>query len=218
LVTSLEQLTAAVDSAWERLKADPTNGNISAYDRAYNEWRQQGSTRGVGRPASGDHVLSSTERAREARARRQQSAERWERVAPHIQHLRRALQTSDQDAVRAIARALVNVTEMVLQSVQVIHAQPDSDYVVLNAMHGHQIVLGFTAVIHLDDYFRRRHLSGRQANLVVDRNIEAFGRIMSAKYERGEYRPYSRFGSTLTDSILDLKGLWMSLDGGGSIG
>ena len=73
----------------------------------------------------------------------------------------------------------------------------NSDYVVLNAMHGKQMVLAFIEVIHLDDHFRRRHMSGREANLVVDRNIEAFARIMSAKYERGEYRPYSRFGSTL---------------------
>jgi hypothetical protein len=125
---------------------------------------------------------------------------------------------------------LVKETEMILQHVQVIHAQPDSDYVVLNALHGRQMVLAFIAVIHLDDHFRRRHMSGREANLVVDRNIDAFARIISAKYERGEYRPYSRFGSTLprvditlddieasgeelTDSVLNLKAMWLSPDG-----
>lgn len=229
-MTNLENLTAAVDQAWERLKANPTDTNVSAYDRAYEAWRRFGANRGVGRPASGDQGLTSTERAREARARQQQSAERWERVAPHIQQLRSALQSDDRVAVESIARALVKETETVLQHVQVIHAQPDSDYVVLNAMHGKLMVLGFIEVIHLDDHFHRRHMSGREANLVVDRNIESFARIMSAKYERGEYRPYSRFGSTLprvditlddikasgetlTDSVLDVKAMWVSTDG-----
>jgi hypothetical protein len=229
-MTTLEELTTAVDSAWERLKADPTSENVTAYDHAYNAWRQSGAARGVGRPASGDQTLSSTERAREARARQQQSAERWERVAPYVQQLRRALEMGDRKAVEDIAAELVKVTEMALQNVQVIHAQPDSDYVVLNAMHGRRMVLAFIEVIHLDDHFRRRHMSGREANIVVDRNIEAFARIMSAKYERGEYRPYSRFGSTLprvditlddiktsgeelTDSVLDMQAAWVSPDG-----
>jgi hypothetical protein len=77
---------------------------------------------------------------------------------------------------------------------------------------------------------RREHLSGKKANLVVDRNLDTFARIMSAKYERGEYRPYSRLGSTLpsvditlediaasgetlTDSVLDLEAIWVSADG-----
>jgi uncharacterized alpha-E superfamily protein len=229
-MASLEELTVAVDRAWERLKQHPTEGNIVAYDRAYHEWRQLGAGRGVGRPPSGDQVLSSTERAREARARQQLSAERWEKVAPSIQQLRRALQSGDTAAVENIAHALVKETEMILHHVQVIHAQPDSDYVVLNALHGKQTVLAFIEVIHLDDHFRRRHMSGREANLVVDRNIEAFAGIMSSKYERGEYRPYSRFGSTLprvditlddievsgeklTDSVLSLKAQWVSPNG-----
>lgn len=229
-MASLEELTAAVDRAWEQLKQHPTERNIVSYDRAYEEWRHLGAGRGVGRPPSGDQVLSSTERAREARARQQQSAERWEKVAPSIQRLRRALQAGDTTAVENIARALVKETEMALHHVQVIHAQPDSDYVVLNAVHGKQMVLAFIEVIHLDDHFRRRHMSGREANLVVDRNIEVFASIMSAKYERGEYRPYSRFGSTLprvditlddietsgekfTDSVLDLKAQWVSSHG-----
>lgn len=229
-VASLKNLTTAVDDAWNRLKDDQSEANIVAYDHAYDAWRRFGMSRGVGRPASGDQVLNSTERAREARARLQQSAERWERVAPLIQQLRRELQARDVAAVETSAHALVKATEMILQDVQVIHAQPDSDYVVLFAMHGRVRVLGFIEVIHLDDYFRRRHMSGREANLVVDRNIEAFAQIMSAKYERGEYRPYSRFGSTLprvditledinafgeklTDSVLDVRAFWGSASG-----
>ncbi len=92
---------------------------------------------------------------------------------------------------------LVRKTETILTDLEVVHAQPDSDFVVLHGFHGNQMVLAFIRIIDLDDHFRRRHLSGRQANMVVDRNIEAFTRIISAKYERGEYRPFSRFGSTL---------------------
>jgi hypothetical protein len=112
-MASLQKLTAAVDRAWERLKQHPTERNIVTYDRAYEEWRQLGAGRGVGRPPSGDQVLSSTERAREARARQQQSAERWEKIVHSIQQLRGALQSSDTAAVENIARALVKETEMV---------------------------------------------------------------------------------------------------------
>ena len=145
------------------------------------------------------------------------------------------MEADDRNAFENIATALVKETEMVLKHVQVIHAQPDTDYVVLNGLHGTQMVLAFIEVIHLDDYFRRRHMSGREANLVVDRNINAFAHISSAKYERGEYRPYSRFGSTLprvditlddiessgeqlTDSVLDVKAMWISPNGSTSRG
>ena len=91
-------------------------------------------------------------------------------------------------------------------------------------------VLAFIPTVHLDDYFRRSHLSGKQANLLVDRNLDAFARIISAKFERGAHRPYSRFGSTLprvditlddlessgetmTDSVLELSAMWVSPDG-----
>ncbi len=111
---------------------------------------------------------------------------------------------------------------MTLSNVEVIHAQPDSDFVVLHGWDNRQMVLAFIPVMHLEDLFRRQSLSGQQANLVADRNIEVIARIVSAKYERGEHRPYSRFGSTLprvditlddldphkaemTDSVLDLK-------------
>jgi hypothetical protein len=69
------------------------------------------------------------------------------------------------------------------------------------------MVLAFIPTVHLDDHFRRRHLSGKQANLLVDSNLEAFARIISAKYERGEHRPYSRFGSTLPRVDITLEDL-----------
>ena len=119
---------------------------------------------------------------------------------------------------------------MLLKDFSVIHAQPDSDVVVLNCWHDRQMVLAFIPKIHLEDALRRDRLTGKQANLVVDRNLDTFAGIVSAKYERGEYRPYSRFGSTLprvdvnlqdieasgemlTDSVLNLSARWASADG-----
>jgi hypothetical protein len=230
--TELKNATAAVDNAWRRWKEYPNSETEAAYDRAYENWKKFGSRRSVGRPPSGDDSgLTSTERAREARARQQQSASRWEKVAPVIQRMRRAVEVGDSAEVFRIAVALVKETEMVLRNVNVVHAQPDGEFVVLHGWHDRQMVLAFIATEHLDDYFRRsEHLSGKKANLVVDRNLDAFARIMSAKYERGEYRPYSRFGSTLpsvditlddiaasgetlTDSVLDPEPIWVSADG-----
>jgi hypothetical protein len=230
--TELQKATTAVDEAWQRWKDHQNAETEAAYDRAYENWKRFGSRRSVGRPPSGDDSgLTSTERARESRARQQQSAARWEKVAPLIQQMRRAVEADDTAEVSRIAVALVKETEMTLKNVNVVHAQPDGEFVVLHGWHGRQMVLAFIATEHLDDLFRRRqHLSGKEANLLVDRNLDAFARIMSAKYERGEYRPYSRFGSTLpavditleditasgetlTDSVLDIEPMWVSPDG-----
>lgn len=115
---------------------------------------------------------------------------------------------------------------MILSNLNVIYAQPEPNIVVVKGWHGSRIVVAFIPVRHLEDYFQReRHLSGQQANLLVDRNLATFARVISAKYERGEYWLYSRCGSTLprvdvaleditncgeamTDSVLDLAHVW----------
>ena len=228
---ALKQATDAVDKAWRRWKDDPNPETEVAYDRAYASWKELGSGRGVGRPASADQAaLTSTERAQAARARQQQSAAKWERVAPVIQRIRRAVATNDDTAILDLAKSLAKETAVLLKDFSVIHAQPDSDVVVLNCWHDRQMVLAFIPKIHLEDALRRDRLTGKQANLVVDRNLDTFAGIVSAKYERGEYRPYSRFGSTLprvdvnlqdieasgemlTDSVLNLSARWASADG-----
>jgi hypothetical protein len=230
-ITDLKKATLAVDEAWRHWKQEPSAETEAAYDRAYHAWKGLGGERGVGRPPSGDQTaLTSTERAQATRARQQASAARWEKVAPFIQHLRRAVDANDTATIASLARSLVKETEMVLSNLQVVHAQPDSDLVVLHGWNRAEMVLAFIPTVHLDDYFRRRHLSGKQANLLVDRNLDAFARIISAKFERGAHRPYSRFGSTLprvditledletsgetmTDSVLDLLPMWVSPDG-----
>jgi hypothetical protein len=229
--TALKKATDAVDAAWQRWKQDRSAANEAAYDKAYQDWKRHGDGRSVGRPPSGDQSsLTSSERAQAVRLRQQQSAARWEKVAPLIQELRRAVDADDGPAVSRIANSLVKETAMVLTGFQVVHAQPNSDLVVLHGWHGKEMVLAFIPKTPLEDHFRRQRLSGKEANLVVDRNLEAFARIISAKYERGEHRPYSRFGSTLpsvditledietsgetlTDSVLDMPAGWMSSNG-----
>jgi hypothetical protein len=228
---SLKQATKAVDEAWRRWKENPSAATEAAYDRAHSNWKALGSGRGVGRPVSGDQTaLTSTERAQAARTRQQHSATRWERVAPAIQQIRRAVEASDDAAIIGLAKFLAKETAVLLKDFSVIHAQPDTDVVVLHCWHDKEMVLAFIPKIHVEDALRRKSLTGKQANLVVDRNLDAFAQIVSAKYERGEYRPYSRFGSTmprvdvtsgeveairasLTDSVLDVAAGWASPDG-----
>jgi len=229
--SELKKATEAVDEAWRQWKASPSKKSEAVYDHAYMAWKKLGGERGVGRPPGGDQAaLTSTERARAARARQQQSAARWEQVAPVIQRLRSAVEAQDDVGALALAKSLVNQTTVVLKDFSVIHAQPNTDLVVLHCWHGKQVVLASIPKIHLEDHFRRDRLTGKQANLVVDRNLQAFARIISSKYERGEYRPYSRLGSTfprvdvtlddiessgetLTDSVLSVSAGWVGPDG-----
>jgi hypothetical protein len=123
------------------------------------------------------------------------------------------------------ARALTEETAVKLHDFQVIHAQPDPYCAVVQAWDGRDMVLAFISREALSDHFHRTGLRGPDLSLLVDRNIEAFGRIISDKYERGDHRPYSRAGSTLrrvditlddieasgeelTDSVLDMAWSW----------
>jgi hypothetical protein len=208
-MANLERAAQAVDKAWKRWKDDPSDANEAAYDEAYRQWKKLGTVRGVGRPASGDQTsLTSSERAQATRARQQQAAARWEKVAPLIQQLRRSIVANDVGSLTAVAQKLVRETAMALTDFQVIHAQPDADVVALHGWDGGQMVLAFVPTSHLDDVFQRaKRLSRKQANLLVDANLAAFGRIISDKYERGEYRAYSRFGATLPRVDLTLEDL-----------
>lgn len=195
-LSELQKATTDVDEAWQQWKRVPSAKSEAAYDRAYYTWKKLGGERSVGRPSSGDQTsLTSTERAQAARARQQSSAARWEKVAPLIQALRRAVYASDSAAITSIAKSLTKETEMVLSNLQVAHALPNSDLVVINGWHGSEMVMASIPRIHLEDYFET-NLSGMQANQCVDRQLDAFARIISAKYERGMHRPHSRFGST----------------------
>jgi hypothetical protein len=201
--------TDHVEAAWRALKANPGEQREAEYEEAYRRWRGLGGNRGQGRPSSG--LSGSTARSQAARARQQQSAEKWERVAPLIQELRRAVMANDTDAMSKISATLVKKTEMIVKSLQVVHAQPNTDIVVL---HGwatpRDMVLAYVPVTVLDDHFEHRgSFSGPHANLIVDRNLEVFAKIVSAKFERGEYRAISWNGDTrprVDVTFEDLKG------------
>jgi hypothetical protein len=58
-----------------------------------------------------------------------------------------------------------------------------------------QLVLAFVFRTAIADCFRTTNRpTMRACNLIVDRNIEAFARIVRAKYERGEASVYQGFG------------------------
>lgn len=40
-------------------------------------------------------------------------------------------------------------------------------------------------------------LTSTQRRRLIERNLETIGTILSLKYERGEWRPENRFGSTI---------------------
>lgn len=209
------------------MESGSDGGQLATYESAFAAWKNLGAGRSVGRPANADGAsLTSTERAKQARARQQQAAQRWELVAPIVQQLRRAVKAEDAASIASIAGKLVRQTEMALSNAQVVHAQPDTDQVVIHAWHGSEMVLAIVPTSQLEDYFHRaKRLNGKEANLLVDRNLDAIARIVSAKFERGEYKPYARFNSTLpcvelnlqdleqsdeklTDSVLDTQFVW----------
>lgn len=226
MTDELRRAVEAVDEAWRRAKKEATPEARDAFDLAYARWEElcPATARGVGRKVrGGDQPMTSSQRAQAARTRQQQSAARWEHAAPLIQRLRKAVEARDTDAAMSIAESLTKETAMMLSNFDVVHAQPDSDFVVVTGWHDRQMVLTYIPTVHLEDHFQVGRLSGKQANLLVDRNIDAFSHIISAKYERGDYRAYARFGSTLprvditlediessgetlTDSVLSMEG------------
>jgi hypothetical protein len=223
----LDAAAKAVSEAFRKLADYPSEEAKAAYDLAYARWEElvEPIARSPGRPQSGDQPMTSSERARAARERQSQLARRWAKVAPLIQQLRKAVNSGDSASVQRISASLVKETAMMLTNFTVIHAQPDSYSVAVQAWDEHEMVLVFIPREALEDHFRRNGVKGKAANLVVDRNLEAFARIISAKYERGEYRPYARAGSMhrriditlediqtsgeeLSDSVLDMQWSW----------
>jgi hypothetical protein len=58
-------------------------------------------------------------------------------------------------------------------------------------------VLAFVERTGLADYFHMARRPGmRVGNLIVDRNLDAFARLVSAKYARGEVGVYSAGGQS----------------------
>lgn len=199
----LKKAAMAVDKAWKQLREHSTHYNETAYDEAFATWKRLGSyRRGAGRKPGGESMaLTSGGRAQAARERQRQSAVKWEKIAGYIQQLRTEVRSHDQSKIADYVKNLINETEVILRELTVIHAQPDAEFVVISALHEDQAVLAFIAKSELENYFLNVlditcNLSSKEANMLVDANLKLFSGIISAKYERGEYRPYLRRGET----------------------
>ena len=95
---------------------------------------------------------------------------------------------------------------MALTGFAVVHEHGGAavDGVLVHCFDGKQLVLAFISRTALADYFRlpplheelRRGPSLQQCNLLVESNLEAFKRIITAKVERGERGVYDQYGQS----------------------
>jgi hypothetical protein len=89
---------------------------------------------------------------------------------------------------------------MSLSGFTVVHARSDGEHhsvdaPLIHCFDGMRLVLAFVDRTVLADYFRLPNRpTMRESNLMVDHNIEAFARIVKAKYEREEASVYQGFG------------------------
>jgi hypothetical protein len=84
---------------------------------------------------------------------------------------------------------------MALTELSVAHPDKDSDSVAVYAFDGWQSVVAIIPKIHLQHHFHRSHLTHEQAALLVSANIEPIGRVMTVKYQRGEFSRVSTQGA-----------------------
>jgi hypothetical protein len=106
----------------------------------------------------------------------------------------RQIPKSQQIMFRGISVALAGFA--------VVHARSDGeahtvDAPLIHCFDGKQVVLAFVSRTALADYFRlRRRPTMRESTLVVDRNLAAFARIVTAKYKCGTTSIYDGFGQS----------------------
>ena|ERR1700733_720413 len=87
---------------------------------------------------------------------------------------------------------------MSLSSLMVLHEPPEPGYAVLKGFDDREIVAAFMPISVLEDRLEwPDSLDNAKANLVLEANLAAFTRIVSAKYELKEYTLYPRLGSTI---------------------
>jgi hypothetical protein len=91
---------------------------------------------------------------------------------------------------------------MTLESFSVVHARTDGedhtvDAPLIHCFDGRQLVLAFVDRTALADYFHLpQRPTMRESNLLVDRNLQAFARIVATKYEAGNTSVYDRLGQS----------------------
>ena len=106
---------------------------------------------------------------------------------------------------------------MKLSKFSVVHERGDAapllDDPLIHCQAGQQLVLAYVSRTALMDYF---HLPGdmgitlQQWNLVVDRNLEAFKRIIEGKFERDEWEVQKTLGQSLPRMLITLEDMQRS--------
>jgi hypothetical protein len=103
---------------------------------------------------------------------------------------------------------------MTLSDFAVVHARNDgSDDPLVHCYVGRQLVLTYIAREALEDYFRvpgDTRLRLAQWNLVVDRNLAAFKRIIEAKFERDDWQIHDAYGQSYPKLAVTLEDMHRS--------
>jgi len=76
-----------------------------------------------------------------------------------------------------------------------------------------QLVLTYISRQALMDYFRvpgNSHVTVQQWSLVVDRNLDAFKRIIEAKYERDDWKVHNAYGQSYPKLVVTLEDMQRS--------
>jgi hypothetical protein len=100
---------------------------------------------------------------------------------------------------------------MKLSMFSVLHERGDAapllDDPLIHCQAGQQLVLAYVSRNALMDYFRIRdgRIQLQQWNLVVDRNLEAFKRIIEGKFERDEWEMHNSLGQSYPRVLITLE-------------
>lgn len=108
---------------------------------------------------------------------------------------------------------------MKLTEFAVVHERGDAsqllDDPLVHCRAGRQLVLTYVSRQGLMDYCRVpgvRQITLRQWNMVVDRNLDAFSRIIEAKFERDDWMIYSIRGRVLPRLVVTLQDMESSTE------
>ena len=106
---------------------------------------------------------------------------------------------------------------MKLSKFSVVHERGDTapllDDPLIHCQAGQQLVLAYVSRTALMDYFRipgDMRITLQQWNLVVDRNLEAFKRIIEGKFERDEWEIEKRLGQSYPRMLITLEDMQRS--------
>ena len=106
---------------------------------------------------------------------------------------------------------------MKLSKFNVVHERgataPLLDDPLIHCQAGQQLVLAYVSRTALMDYFRipgDMRITLQQWNLVVDRNLEAFKRIIEGKFERDEWEVQKTLGQSLPRMLITLEDMQRS--------